>query len=187
MRSPVSDTPPRTPEVAEAVPDSARQARVWIATLALVVAVIGAAVSADHLGSWMTSRASERAAVSARDAALFAGLAGITTFNTVDYTHASASVDAWLGCSTGVLRQSVVSNKARAVAQIRHRHASTSVTVVAGALSSYDAKHGAADVVAVVSVTGSTKTATKKRFVAQVQDVGGTWLLAGLAPIGSAS
>lgn len=190
MRSPDLDTQRGTPEDSETAPGVARrQARLGVpaATLALVVTVIGAAVSADRVVSWTRARTTEHAATSARDAALSAGLAGITTFNTVDYVHASATVDAWRGCSTGVLRESVTTTRARAVAQMRRRHASTTATVVAGALSSYDAKQGAAAVVAVVSVTGSNETFAKKRFVAQLKDVRGTWLLAGLAPMGSAS
>ncbi len=158
-------------------------ADVWIATLALVVIVAGAGVTAQRLWSFAHTRRDESAAISAPDAALDAGASGIQAFNTIDSRHARAVVDGWLALSTSQLHASLARTRSAAVKQLRQKHTRSTARVTARALTSYDAKAGTATVVAVIAVVAGQQPATTKRYVAQVRRAHGSWKLAGLAPI----
>lgn len=161
----------------------------WAALLATVLICA--------LGGWSYTEArgdETLAYAKSRDAALADGkrhLARLTTMDGKDATSVEAGLEAWLGTSTGPLRDRLRSTRKQDAGELTEAGATARGKVTDAALTALDDRAGTAALIATVDVAVTPRTGKagteRKRFEATLARTGEGWKIKALdaIPVGS--
>jgi Mce-associated membrane protein len=196
MTTTASSTTAKTSE--NGAPARTRGVRGWAAdplrVTALVLAVLAAGFAAWSGWSWYSAaQAGPPPASQLRDQVLQAGEQAAQNFNTLDYRTVSRGIRLWEQSSTGTLREQITAGAAQFEKQIKQAKTITTGKILDGALTSLNAKAGAATFIVAVQITvkppHGTPTVKQSRLQGRLTRTPSGWKLSSLAqaPVGAAN
>lgn len=156
-------------------------------------AALLSAVLVCALGGWSYAQArgdDTLAYAKSRDAALAEGKRHLTRLNTLDGKNATAvraGLDAWLGASTGPLRDQLKRTRSKDASELTASGSTARGKVTDAALTALDERAGTAALLATVDVEVTPRTGKagteRKRFEATLARTGDGWKVKALTAI----
>ncbi|MBP2473041.1 Mce-associated membrane protein [Crossiella equi] len=162
-------------------------------TRVLAVLTVLALVAAGWSGYtwWQATADPDHRQAAERDLALQAGSRAVVQLNTLDHRTVEEGLDQWRAWATGPLSEELAQNRDQNARDIRTARTTTTAKLLSAALTTLDARAGAATMVAALAVTLTRDAATPAthhtRVAADLVRTAEGWRVARLQPLGAAA